>query len=96
MQSEPGREATTTDVANQLGAWLTEMGPHYDSPNDAVIRPGGNAHVVVSRLVSPAHLRGTPLRAHRSGAIMKPSGCNPGHARDRWMKQEAPYDRRRD
>ena len=36
-RSEPGPEATVDRFAGQLGACLTEIGPYYDSPNEAVI-----------------------------------------------------------
>jgi len=37
MRSGSGREATVDDLAVQLGVWLSEMGPHYDSINEGVI-----------------------------------------------------------
>jgi hypothetical protein len=37
MGAGPGLEATIMYLAVQLGAWLAEMGPHYDWLNESVI-----------------------------------------------------------
>jgi hypothetical protein len=39
MRSGPGREATVHCFAGQLGACWAELGPHYDSINEAVSLP---------------------------------------------------------
>ena len=81
----PGREATVAHVASQLGVCLAQMGPHYDSANEAVIPAVKNAAAVAtesfSRLNTAAVIRrrapgvlppGRPLRALPGGAIMTP------------------------
>src|SRR6185437_771530 len=44
----PGREATVAHVASQLGVCLAQMGPHYDSTNEAVMPAIKNAAAVAA------------------------------------------------
>ena len=49
-RSGPGLEATVCYFAGQLGGCLAEMGPHYDSLNEAVIPAGLNRRSAVAVL----------------------------------------------
>jgi hypothetical protein len=57
MRSRPGPEATVYYLASQLGMWLAEMGPHYDSLNETVIPAGKNAAGRKAPYFRPAALR---------------------------------------
>lgn len=51
--SGPGPEATVLYFAGQLGACWAELGPYYDSPNEAVI-PSVTNVAAVPQLRAPA------------------------------------------
>src|SRR5580693_5532989 len=86
IRSRPGPEATVGCLAGQLGGCWAEMGPDYDSVNEAVIPPRINPAPGIALLAGPvlAHSdlplpfiraaflpRMKPLRPLSSGAIMK-------------------------